>query len=176
MLCQALCIIVKPLVNSNWSYSPEMLEIWWMTLKNNRAPVLCYFKLCESFHSHQSYQTGVTDQKHPIWDKIGDILSCVTVKFDAWPWETIGHLFYATSSFVQHFIAISEFKLELWSGKAWIGSKFALTSVTLTFDLGPWPFAWKSILSMVFSWWYDERNIVKRVWQTDRWMDGKDHS
>ena len=46
MLYQALCIISKPSVNSNWSYSPEMsnsgqnwwscdLEIWWMTLKNN---------------------------------------------------------------------------------------------------------------------------------------------
>ena len=27
-------------------------EIWRMTLKNNRAPLLCYFKLCASFHSH----------------------------------------------------------------------------------------------------------------------------
>ena len=26
--------------------------------------------------------------------------------------KTIGHLFYATSSFVQHFVAIGEFKLE----------------------------------------------------------------
>ena len=34
-----------------------------------------------------------------------------------WTWnlmdETIGHLFYTTSSFVIHFVAISEFKLEL---------------------------------------------------------------
>ena len=27
--------------------------------------------------------------------------------------KTIGHLFYATSSFVHHFVAIGEFKLEL---------------------------------------------------------------
>ena len=26
ILCQALCIIWKPLVNSNWSYSPEILN------------------------------------------------------------------------------------------------------------------------------------------------------
>ena len=25
-------------------------EIWWMTLQNNRAPLLCYFKLCASYH------------------------------------------------------------------------------------------------------------------------------
>ena len=27
-------------------------EIWWMTLQNNRAPLLCYFKLCASFRIH----------------------------------------------------------------------------------------------------------------------------
>ena len=32
--------------------------------------------------------------------------------------KTIGHLFYATLSFVQHFVAIDEFKLELQSGNA----------------------------------------------------------
>ena len=35
---------------------------------------------------------------------------------------TLGHLFYATSSFVQHFVAIGEFKLELQSGNAQSGS------------------------------------------------------
>ena len=36
--------------------------------------------------------------------------------------KTIGHLFYATSSFVHHFVAIGEFKLELLSGNAQFGS------------------------------------------------------
>ena len=40
--------------------------------------------------------------------------------------ETIGHLFYATSSFVHHFIPIGEFKLELQSGNAQFGSKSAI--------------------------------------------------
>ena len=43
--------------------------------------------------------------------------SRVTLKFDGWPWKTIGHLSLATSSSVHHFIMISEFKLELRSGK-----------------------------------------------------------
>ena len=61
-------------MNSNWSYSPETpnlgqirrflepcdLEIWRMTLQNNRAPLLCYFKLCAVIsyplvNSHLSY-------------------------------------------------------------------------------------------------------------------------
>ena len=79
MLLQALCIISYPLVNSNWSYSPEMpnlgqiqrflepcdLVIWRMTLKDNRAPLLCYFKLCAAFRSHWWMQTGVTVRKPP---------------------------------------------------------------------------------------------------------------
>ena len=116
-------------MNSNLSYSPETpnlgeiwrflelcdLEIWRMTLKNNRAPLLCYSKLCALFHSHQWFQTGGTVQKRQIWVKIDDFESRVTLQFDVWPWKTIGHLFYATSSFVQHFVAIGEIKLELQS-------------------------------------------------------------
>ena len=49
--------------------------------------------------------------------------SPVTLKFDGWPQKTKGHLFYATSSFVQHFIAIGKFKLELQSGNAQSVSK-----------------------------------------------------
>ena len=46
---------------------------------------------------------------------------------DLWPWpipsrSTMGHLFYATSSFVHYFVATGEFKLELQSGNAQSGS------------------------------------------------------
>ena len=65
-------------------------------------------------------------RKRPIWVKIGDVLSRVTLKFDGWPWKTIGHLSFAVSSFVQHFIAIGEFKLELQSGNAQFGSNLTI--------------------------------------------------
>ena len=138
MLLQALCIISYPLANSNvyWSYSPETpnlgqirrflelcdLVIGRMTLKNKRAPLLYYLMLCAAFRSHWWIQTGVTVRKHPIWVKFDNFWSRVTLKFNGWPWKTIGHLFYATSSFVQHFIPIGEFKLELQSGNAQSGS------------------------------------------------------
>ena len=48
------------------------LEILRMTLKNNRAPLLCYFKLCASFLSHCWIQTWVTVRKRPIWVKFDD--------------------------------------------------------------------------------------------------------
>ena len=50
-------------------------------------------------------------------------LSLVTMKFYGWPWKTIRHLFYATSRFEYHFIAIYEFELELQSEKSQFGVK-----------------------------------------------------
>ena len=71
-------------MNSNWSYSPKTpnlgqirrflepcdLAIWLMTLKNNGAPLLCYFTLYASFRSHWCIQTGVTVRKRPICGQI----------------------------------------------------------------------------------------------------------
>ena len=82
-------------MNSNWSYSPETLnlgqirqflepcdlEIWRMTLKNNRAPLLSNIKLYASFHHHMWIQTGVTVRKRLSW-----VLTSVTLTFDLWPW------------------------------------------------------------------------------------------
>ena len=65
-------------------------------------------------------------QKRPIWVKIGDVLYRVTLKFDGWPWKTKGHLSFAVSSFVEHFIAIGEFKLELQSGNTQFGSNLTI--------------------------------------------------
>ena len=90
MLLQALCIISYSLINSNWSYSPETpnlgqirrflepcdFEIWRMTFKNNRAPLLCYFKLCAAFHSHWWIQTGVTVRKRPVWVNSAILAPC----------------------------------------------------------------------------------------------------
>ena len=113
-------------------FVPCDLEIWRMTLKNNRAPLLCCFKLCVSFHSHQWIQTGVRVRKRPILVKIDNFVSRVTLKFNGWPSKTTGHLFYATSSFVHHFVAIDESKLELQSGNAQSGSNS-------TIFLAVWP-------------------------------------
>ena len=67
-------------------------------------------------------------------------MSPVTLKIDGWPWKSIGHLFYVASSFVHHFIAISELKLGLQSGNAQFGSKSTTfcSRVTLKFEGWPW--------------------------------------
>ena len=131
MLLQALRIISYPLVNSNWSYSPETpnlgqirrflepcdLVIWRMTLQNNRAPLLCYFKLCAHFIAIGEFKLELQSGNAQSGSN-STIFTAVspwnlTLKFDGWPWKTIGHLFYATSSFVQNFKPIGEFKLSL---------------------------------------------------------------
>ena len=103
-------------------FHPCDRESWWMTSKNNRALLLFYLKLCASFQIDWWIQTGFTVQKCSIRVEIGDMLSPVTLKFDGWPWKAKGHLFYATSNLVQHFVSIGEFKLELQSGNAQSGS------------------------------------------------------
>ena len=120
-------------------FVPCDLEIWWMTLENNRASLLCCFKLCAKFHSHRWIQTGVTVPKHPIWVKFDKFWETCDLEIWLWPWKTIGHLYYATSSSMHHFVAIGEFKLELQSGNAQFGSKSTIffNRVTLKFD--GWP-------------------------------------
>ena len=65
-------------------------------------------------------------RKRPIWVNIGDVLYRVTLKFDGWPWKIKGHLSFAVSNFVQHYITIGELKLELQSGNAQFGSNLTI--------------------------------------------------
>ena len=53
-------------------FVPCDFEISWRTLKNNRAPLLCYVKLCASFRGHWWIQTRVTVWKRLIWVKMDD--------------------------------------------------------------------------------------------------------
>ena len=140
-----------------------------MTLKNNRAPLLCYFKFCASFHSHRWIQAGVTVRKRPIWVKIIDFFSLVTLQFDVWAWKTIGHLFYATSSFVHHFVAIGDFKLELQSGNAQFWSN---STIFRAADLEIWRMTLKSnrapllcyykLCAAFFSHWWIQTAVTVR--------------
>ena len=66
-------------LDSNRQFFPPCdREIWWMTLQNNKAPLLCYFKLCASFPTHWWIQTWVTIRKRWIRVKIDNFFSCVT--------------------------------------------------------------------------------------------------
>ena len=155
-----------PSVKPKWSYSLETpnlgqnrrffvpcdLDIWRMTLKNNRAPPLCYFKLCASFLSHLSIQNEVTVRKRQIWVKIGDCLSRVT-------------LINSRALLLCYFKLCASFHSHPWIQTGVTVRKrlsWFLTSVTLTFDLWPWPFAWISRLSLVI---IPENSMMIRWWE-----------
>ena len=104
---------------------------------------------------------------HPETLKLGSnwrFFGTCDLPFDRWPWKTIEHLFYATSSSVHHFAAICEFKQELWSENAKIGAKFGLTSVTLTFCMDI------TFVNGNYSWKCNDDAMRGRLWKRyDRW-------
>ena len=127
VLLQALCIISNPSVNSNWNYSPEKpkagqkrrfvvpcdFEIWWMILKNNRVLFCSTLSLCiiskPSVNSNWSYDPGtlISGQNWRFFIPCDIEIWGKTLKNNR-----ATFLCYAASSFMHHFIAIIEFKLE----------------------------------------------------------------
>ena len=120
-------------MNSNWSNSPETpnlgqirhflepcdLETWRMTLnKANLRDLIA--------------ATGLVISN---WIQIVNFSARVTAKFDGWPCKTIGHLFYATSSFVHHFVPTGEFKLGLQSRNAQFGSNLTIFKAVRPWNL-----------------------------------------
>ena len=93
---------------------------------NRMAAPLYYVKLCASFQSHRWIQTGVTVRKRSIWVKIGDFFFPCDLKIWRMTLRNNRHIFSTTSSFVLHFIAIYQFKMELQSGNTKFGSKSAI--------------------------------------------------
>ena len=93
---------------------------------------LNYFYTTSSFADHfktiSEFTLELQSGNAEFGSKSAIFLSRVTLKFDGWFRKTIGHLFYATSSFVHHFLASCKFKLELRSGNGQIWAKFVLTS------------------------------------------------
>ena len=70
---------------NQWCFVQCDLEIWWMTLENNRASLLSCFKLCATFYSHRWIQTGVPVRKLTIWVKLDDFRA-------VWPWNLMDNL------------------------------------------------------------------------------------
>ena len=64
----------------------------------------------------------------------------VTLKFNWWPWKTIGHLFCAMSSFVHHFKSDRWIRtgLTVWKCSIWVKIGNFLSRVTLKFGEWPW--------------------------------------
>ena len=116
-------------------FVPCDLEIWQMTLKNNRAPLLNYVKFCASFQSHRWIQTWVIARKFSIRVKICDLLSRVNLKYDGRPWKTI-FFFNLCASFHSHqWIPTG---VTVRKRQVWVKINDFLSRATLKFDRWPW--------------------------------------
>ena len=164
-------------------FIPWDLEILRMTLNNKRAPLLCYFKLCASFHSHlwinkanlRDLTAGTGLVILLKLDSNRRFFARVTLKFDGWSRKIIRHVFYTTSSFVYHFRSISEFKLELQSGNAQSGSNsmifLAVWPCNFMYDLennrAPFLCYFKLCASFRSHWWI-QTGVT--VWERPIWV------
>ena len=99
-----------------------------MTLKNNRAPLLGYFKLYASFHSNLCIQTGVTVLKCPIWVKMNAFLA-------VWPWNLRRPWKNKRAPLITYFKLCASFRSHMWIQTGVTVRKplnWVLTSLTLT--------------------------------------------
>ena len=120
----------------------------WTLMDDLKKTIGHYVKLCASFQIIFKLELQSEKWKRSIQVKIGDFLSRVTLQFVRWPWKTIGHLFYTTSSFVHHFKSIGEFKFELLSGNVQLGLKSAIFFVPC--DLEIWWMTFKAEVLPVY--------------------------
>ena len=101
-------------------------------------------------------------------------LSCVTLKFQGWPW--IGHIFYATSSFVHNFVAICEFKTGVSVQKIPNLGKISFELFDLAFWLLTLTFCMDiSFVNDNYFWKFHDDTMTetgKGLWRTDRRTDG----
>ena len=122
-----MCNISKPLIYSNWSYSPETLNSGknWQCLSRVTLQIdgwpwdtIGHFYTMLSFVHHfksiGDVKIELQSGNAQFGSKLTIVFSRLTFKFDGWPWK-IGHLFFTTLSFVHHFKAIGIFKLQLQS-------------------------------------------------------------
>ena len=144
-----------------------------MTLKNTRAPLQCYFKLCASFHSHWSVNSNWSYS--PETPNLGqNRLFFLAV----WPWNLRDDLENNRTPFLSNIKLCASFHHHIWIQTRVTVRKrlnWVLTSVTLTFNLWPWTFALTSLLSLVIipenfmmiRWWeHSQKGVTGR--RTDR--------
>ena len=130
-------------MNSNWSYSPETvklgcdlcdLDLWpwpfaWTLLWSLVITPENFMMIPWWEHSQKGVTDGQTDRRTEN-----------TICRAAWSQlKTLGHLFSTTSSFVRHFKATGELKLELQTGNAQFGSKPVIFLSCVTFKFDGWP-------------------------------------
>ena len=139
------------------------LEIWWMTSKTIRHLFDTISSLVHHFKVIGIFKLELQSGNAQFGSKLAIFLSDVSLKIDKWPWKTIGHLFYTTSSFVHHVKSIGEVKLELQSRKAQFGSKLPIFCPTWPWNLMDDLLYYIKLCAAFQSQWYIQTRVT--VWK-----------
>ena len=124
----ATCLVILLILDSNNRFSARVTLKFDGLLRKIKGHLL-YIPL--SFVHHLN---PLREFKLELLSENAQFVSKLETFCPVWPWnlmddlEKIGRLFYATSSFLHHFIAIGESKLKLQSGNAQFGSKLTVFS------------------------------------------------
>ena len=182
-LIAATGLVISLKLDSNHQlFSPFDLEIWWMTFleKNIGHAFFIMSSFVHRFKSIGEFKLELQSGNTQFRSKSVIFLSGVTLKFDGWPWKTIGHLFLATSVC----IISSPYVISNWS----YGPETAKLGFDLC-DLDLWPLilifcmdftsvignkSWKFHDDTTMGTLYSEKGVTDR--RTDRQTDGLNHS
>ena len=163
-----------PILGQNqWLFASRDLEIWQMTLKNNITHFFCAtssfvhrFKAIGEFKLELQFRNASFGSKSTIFYPCDFEIWRMTLNINRAPLLSNNKL---CASCCHHMWIQTGVMVR----KQLIGVS---TSVTLPLDLWPRPFLWTSLLSLAITlkilWWYDDGNIVEKVWQTDGKTDG----
>ena len=106
---------------------------------SSAASSFVFYFIASSFVCHfiaiSEFKLELQSPNAQFGSKSTIFFSTVTLKFDRGPWKTTGHLLYATSSFVHHFVAINEFKLGWQFGNPEFASKQTIFLVVWPWNL-----------------------------------------
>ena len=146
-----------------------------MTLRNNRAPLLCCFKLCTSFRSHDEFKLELQ------YDGNAQFGSKLTIVLAVLPWNLTDDLEKQQGSFPQRHKALCIIS------SSYVNSSYGPETAKLGFDLGYldlWPLTltvtfYMDITSVIGNnyWKFHDGTMRETLWkkvkQTDGWTDGR---
>ena len=116
----------RPILGQHWRF---FSSLWFWNFMDNLEKIGHLFTTLSFVHHFKAigeFKLELQSGNAQFGSKSAIFLSPVALKFDGWPWKTIGHLFCTTLSFVYYFKAIGEFKLELQSGNTQFRSQLAI--------------------------------------------------
>ena len=180
----AICEFNLELQSGNAQYGSKSTIFNRVTLKFDRGPgkIIGHLSLPTSSFVHHFVAIGKF--KLELQSESAQFGSKLAIFCSVWPWNLTDDLKKTTGHLLFYFKLCASFRshMRIQTGVT-VRKQLnrVLTSMTLIFDLWPWPLAWTSRLPMVIIpenfmmiWWqeHSEKGVTDRGWQMDGRADG----